>query len=50
MLYFVVFFPVVAALLVPLMKSKRAKGPWAVIATGVTLCAMLCTWLRLADV
>ena len=43
MLYFVVFFPVVAALLVPLMKSERAKGLWAVIATGATLCAMLCT-------
>ena len=43
MLYFVVFFPVVAALIVPLMKSEQAKGLWSVIATGVTLCAMLCT-------
>ena len=42
MLYFVIFFPVIAALLVPLMKSEKGKGIWSVIATGATLCAMLC--------
>lgn len=41
MVYFVVFFPVVAALLVPAWKRDEQRGLWAVAATGITLAAMV---------
>lgn len=41
MLYIVIFFPVLAALLVPAWKTDEQRGYWAVCATGVTLLAMV---------
>ena len=41
MLAFIVFFPVVAAIIVALLRDDKAKGYWAVISTGVTLLAMI---------
>lgn len=38
---FIVFFPALAAVITALIKSDKARGYWSVIATGITLAAMV---------